>query len=433
MRDKIENFRIKYAIIFTILIYSCTLNKIFCFLVFVLGVYIVLKHEFEMVFPLFMFMMPMSSIFKTSAGGTSYFTYLELLLVAVYLLRNKVKIRKTELWILFFCGYIVVTQILNGAFSITITIKMIVYLFLISIVTTTEIGKIHKACFMMFIMGLIISSLMGLINIPGFHVSEFITVKTELVQGDEYNRFAGLYGDPNYYSVNLIIALTLLVVLYLKDEIKFFQCIIFSTVLMYFAALTVSKSALLMLCFPILMLLYVFYKKDNFFGIVFVIAIIGIAILLLTNNQTGIFTRVINRLSRANTDITSGRTELWKMFIAYLEDNPVQLLFGRSIAHYMLNGHVAHNTYIDIVYELGIFGGILFIALLVCIVRSSKDNSYKKNLINYSIILIIVIMYTFLSELQYFDPPFHIILASMVLNLGMHVDTTKNRKINFVR
>lgn len=427
MRDKIENFRIKYAIIFTILIYSCTLNKIFCFLAFVLGVYIVLKYKFEMVFPLFMFMMPMSSIFKTSAGGTSYFTYLELLLVVVYLLRNKMEIRKTELGIIFFCSYIIITQILNGAFSITITIKMVAYLFLISLANTTEIRKIYKACFMMFIMGLIISSLMGLINIPGFHVSEFITIKTELVIGDEYGRFAGLYSDPNYYSINLIIALTLLVVLYLKDEIKFFQCIILSSVLIYFAALTVSKSALLMLCFPILMLLYVFIKKGNFFGIVFVIAIISGAILLLTNNQTGIFTRVISRFSNANTDITSGRTELWKMFVAYLKDNPVQLFFGRSVGHYTLNGHVAHNTYIDIIYELGIFGGILFIALLVCIVRSSNDNSYKKNLINYSIIAIILIMYTFLSELQYFDPPFHIILASMVLNLNMRTDTAKNR------
>lgn len=422
MRDRIKDYRLKYAIIFTILIYSCTLNRIFCYMAFILGAYLVFKYEFEMVLPLFMFIMPMSTIFKTSAGGTSYFTYLELLLVVVYLVRNKLRIRKPELGILFFGGYIIITQIFNDSFSIAMTIKMIVYLFLISIATNIEIKKIYRPCFMMFIMGLIVSSIMGLINIPGFQVREFIAIKTDLVLGGVYDRFAGLYGDPNYYTINLIIALSLLIILYLKNEIKLFQCIVLSAVLIYFAALTVSKSALLMLCFPALMLLYVFIKKKNVFGIVFIIIIMSSAVLLLMNNQIGIFAGVINRLSNTNTDITSGRIELWKLFFEYLQNNPIQFLFGRSIAYYMLNGHVAHNTYIDIVYELGIFGGIIFICLLVYIVRGSKVNFQKKSLINYSIIAIIIIMYTFLSEFQYFDPPFHIIMAAMVLNLGMKTD-----------
>lgn len=419
MQNKVRNLRIKYAIIFTILIYSCTLNKAFCYLAFILGIYVIFKHEFEIILPLFMFIMPMSTIFKTSAGNSSFFTYLELLLVAVYLFRNNFKIKKTELGILFFGSYIIIMQAFNNAFSITMTIKMITYLFLISIATNIRIIKNYKSYFLMFIAGLIFSSFIGLINIPGFHVHEFITIKTDLVAGGAYRRFAGLYGDPNYYSINLIIALCLLIILYLKNEIKFIWCIILSILLIYFVALTVSKSALLMLCFPALILIYVFMKKRNFFWAILMLVMIMIGVLLLINNQIGIFSGVMNRLSNTNTDITSGRIELWKFFIEYFKNNPIQLLFGRSIAHYMLDGHVAHNTYIDIIYELGIIGGLLFITLLICIVRASKNNLKRKCLLNYSIITIIIIMYAFLSELQYFDPPFHIIIAALVLNLDM--------------
>lgn len=420
MQNRADNLRIKYAIVFAPLIYACTLNRIFCYIAFVLGVYVIFKCEFEVILPLFMFLMPMSTIFKPSAGAASYFTYLELLFVILYFIRNNFKIRKIEIGIFLFGFYIVIMQMLNGSFSATITIKMIVYLFLISIATYTCDENNYKAYFTMFISGLILSSFMGLIEIPWFHVHDFIVIKTDAVLGGSYNRFAGLYGDPNYYSINLIIAISLLIILYLKKEIKIQWCILISALLVYFAALTVSKSALLMLCFPALLLFCVFIKQKNIIGSVGVIFAVIIFVWMIIDNRIGIFSAVLNRLSNTNTDITSGRIELWRLFFDYFNENPLNVFFGRSVAYYTLDGHVAHNTYIDIIYELGIVGGSLLIFLLGGIVKSARTiYQNRRILINYSILAIIIIMYAFLSELQYFDPPFHLILAGLVLNLEM--------------
>lgn len=421
MQGKAEELSIKYAVAFAALIYACTLNRVFCFLAFALGVYVILKYEFEVVLPLFMFIIPMSTIFKPSASSSSYFTYLELLLVLIYFIRNGFNIKKVELGILFFGSYIILIQGFNGGFSPTTTIKMIFYLFLISITLEQVSESNYKLYLIMYIFGLIVSSIMGLVEIPGFHVHDFITVKVDTVVGDSYNRFAGLYGDPNYYSINIIIAISLLIILYLKKEISLFWSVLLSAVLVFFAAMTVSKSALLMLCFPVFLLIYALIKRKNFLGTVIVLLAMSGFVWMIMRNRISIFLPVLNRLLNKNTDITSGRIDLWKLFFNYFKENPTKIWFGRSIAHYTLENHVAHNTYIDIVYELGIIGGVFLFVLLAGCVRTSKRLFHRRTLINYSIIAIIAIMYSFLSELQYFDPPFHIIIAGIVLNLDMGV------------
>jgi O-antigen ligase len=78
----------------------------------------------------------------------------------------------------------------------------------------------------------------------------------------------------------------------------------------------------------------------------------------------------------------SGRLELWTVGVRMIEANPVNGVgtgqFALSSVHYLLRPglfesgtfilstpKVAHNTYLNVVAELGIVGGVLFVAILV--------------------------------------------------------------------
>jgi O-antigen ligase len=108
------------------------------------------------------------------------------------------------------------------------------------------------------------------------------------------------------------------------------------------------------------------------------------------------------------------------MYTEYLIKNINVGLFGAGVGCPILNEKAAHNTYIDVFYHLGAFGGLLLAAILIAISEQSRKIAIKRSIMNYSVIICIVIMYFFLSELFYFDPPFHIYLAITVLNTPMN-------------
>lgn len=149
---------------------------------------------------------------------------------------------------------------------------------------------------------------------------------------------------------------------------------------------------------------------------------------VLGKGNEGILNVVLDRFKVASGDInklTTGRFNLWSTYWKYLWNNPRSFLCGEGIGASLLNGKGPHNVYVEILYHLGAIGGILLLCILRQISRLiSRWN--KKNIMNYSILLCIIIMYFFLSELFYFDAPFHLCIAFVVLN--MNLDVTEQDK-----
>ena len=117
----------------------------------------------------------------------------------------------------------------------------------------------------------------------------------------------------------------------------------------------------------------------------------------------------------------------------FFSNSPVNLVFGTGLGEQLVNGGGAHNTYIDFIYYLGITGTIGFFVVISQIIKLNVT-SIRRNFLNYSIVLLLIIMYFFLSELQYFDLPFHISLALMVYNMDQRNDcypqfTATNREL----
>lgn len=400
-----------------LLILLGTRSPVFTLLALGLGAVGIVAFDTGKILCIMFFALPFSTIFKLSAG-TSFFTYWELLFTIMYFVKKNFRCTRREIGIFLFTLLLAANQCLHGTLDVTMTLKFFSYLIILTAIANYSFEDENKTVFLCYITGYIMSSFSMLLDGVLFNVRPYVNVKLERVNGEYITRFAGLYGDPNYYVVNIIISMVLLVILFGKKQIRFVHAVILMIPLVVFTAMTGSKSGLLMLAPVAAFFIYqCFVRRHYFFGVLSTI-LAGVAAVMIFSGEIELFSKVLARLFNGSGGLTSGRADTtWYRYLIYFSEAPLRMVFGRSIAFYDLDGIIAHNTYIDLLYELGIVGAVWLIAIIWKSYRCTVK--IRKNLLNYSVLLVILAMYFFLSELQYFDPPFHIALAIKVLHMEL--------------
>ena len=409
---------LSFAVCFAIV--AGTFNSIFSYLALVVSaISIVLLNEDDAIC-FMMLIMSFANIFKSSPESQSFFTYL----VLFYVLWHFIKIRRISKALLTAIACLGVYLIFQIYFSINIlrTIKFVANLLFIYFAVSCSKPKNIRKMSVFYIIGVVVtSSLAALEIIP--NLTNYVGTKEMHIDGEAVARFTGMYADPNYYSINLIIALCLIVILSHKMLLGLLPSIGLSALLIFFAGMTTSKSAFLMLLFPLCFLLYSKLKKRRYL-VVFVVALLGvIAINLLFSGKIEIFNNVLARIDNASdvNSLTTGRSNIWISYCEFFLHNPISTLFGGGLGAQLVNGRAAHNTYIDLVYYLGIMGTALLVVVFGVLTKIRKSTA-KPNLLNYSIWICIGIMYFFLSELFYFDWAFHVTIAICILKMDMSSD-----------
>lgn len=429
---EIKSNKIRWALsaVLALLILFGTYRNVFSLAAFLICVLMLVFCDRETNLLQIFFIMPMANIFKLSPGVQSFFT----IIIIAYVVLHLVLPRKATFIVALFAVYVLVGQLLMGSFNLSRTIKLICNLLFLSSTLNGDVKIGHKETFLSYIVGNIVASVFGTMNSSTFKIESYIGVK-ELEEGagfgEDIIRFAGLYADPNYYTIGLIISLCLIVVLLFRKEINPVLAAAGGAAMVYFLIKTYSKSAIIMLVAVLCFLLYSFVLKKNYFMlIVFSVAALTVGILALTG-KIEIFDIIFARITDAGSaefdinEVTTGRFDLWITYVKYLIKNIRVALLGEGISSEILGSHAAHNTYIDIFYYLGVVGGALLFASLKSISEQSRHIIVKHNIMNYSVLICIAIMYFFLSELFYFDPPFHIFLGFMVLNLPLNKTDTE--------
>lgn len=422
-RKKIELSRSSsvwfWSVTVTLLILLGTRSLIFTLLAFALGAVGILAFDTGRVICVMFFVLPFSTIFKIG-GGTSLFTYWELLFAVMHFVKKGFKSTRPELGMILFTLFLVINQCLHGKLDMTVTMKFFAYFTLLTSAANHQFEDGNKTLFLCYITGYIASSFVMLLDGTLFHVAPYINVKIERVNGEYITRFAGLYGDPNYYVVNIIISMVLVIILFGKRRINIFHAAALAVPLIVFTAMTGSKSGFLMLAPVAAFFVYQCFADRHFFtGVLSILLLVSAGVMILAG-EVDLFSKVLSRLASETAGLTSGRADhTWNKYLVYFDENPLRLILGRSIAFYDLDGVVAHSTYIDLLYELGIVGTVWLLALIgrAC----GHTPARGRNLLNYSVLLVILAMYFFLSELQYFDTPFHIALALLVLHMDLRV------------
>lgn len=421
---KIASNKVRWAIstVFAVLILFGTYRNVFSLAAFLGCCLMIFFFDKESILLQLFFVMPMANIFKLSPGTQSFFTILLLLYVVLHLVLP----RRATMLVALFAIYVVVGELIAGQFQLFKTVKLICNLLFLSSILNGKVGIRHREVFLSYIVGNIVASVFGTMDSSFFKIESYTGVEAYGNPGaaEMVTRFTGLYTDPNYYSVGMVISLCLVVILFHRKELKMLPSLIFTVPIIYFLVITYSKSAIIMLLVPLFFISYSFYRKKNYPAMFILLFMAVIVVLLALSGQIPALEIIIDRFSVSDisgevdiNSLTTGRLDIWKLYIKHLIKNFRTAVFGCGIASDYVEGHASHNTYLESVYFLGAVGSTLLVTVLAVISKQSRRVNIKRNIMNYSIMICIVVMYFFLSELFYYDPPFHIFLAFMVLNL----------------
>lgn len=422
----IKSNKIRWAIsaVLALLILFGTYRNVFSLAAFLIfGLMLVFCDKETNLLQIF-FVLPMANIFKLSPGVQSFFT----IIILVYVILHLVLPRQATFIVALFAVYIVAGQLMAGDLNLFRAVKLVFNLLFLSSILNRETKIRNKELFLSYIIGNIVASVFGLMDSSFFKIESYIGTKSLGEPGQEeiVYRFTGLYADPNYYNVGIIISLCLAVILFYRKEINSLFLVLMSAPMIYFLILTYSKSALIMLLLPVCMFLYSLYRRRNYAAVIMSVFLIVALIVLVLSGQIDTFDIVLERISESETSegmdinaLTTGRFALWMNYIKHILNHLEVGVFGSSIAAGLVNSRASHNTYIDLIYYLGAIGTLLLFAILMVISKQSRTVAIKKNFINYSVTICMIVMYFFLSELFYFDPPFHIYIAISVLNMPL--------------
>lgn len=399
----------------TVLILLGTHTKLFSLVAFVICALEMLFDKTKFKLMLLTYLMLLAHIFKISPTGMSYFTFLMFIYIGLKVIEEKTLL----LSVIFFSVYMIGVQIGHSNVNINEDIKLIGNLLFIGyslaeLRSYTEKDK-ETLC-ITYIIAVIVSSFMRFFDSSFFNISAYTRpLKSEGYGAgvDRLVRFSGLYQDPNYYTVNLIIALCLIIILYYKGNTSKLFCVGTAGLILYFGTLTYSKSFLFILLLPLAVFMYANHSRGRTDVQVLSVLLLLVAVgLVLVSNPDYVFN--MTRRVESKDSITTGRADIWMGYLDYLYRHPAILLFGKGFAGKLLYDHASHNFYVEVLYYLGIFGWLL---LLIAIANSGLQFRPKRklNLMNFSVLLTILITYFFLSQLRSYELPIHFMLAYMVL------------------
>lgn len=368
------------------------------YMAFVLVSFYILLSTNEIAFSVMAFFMPFANIFKTSVNSTSLFTILTIILVVKLLFTCKVfRVPFFMVWL-----YLFAVQIFGCAGNIPILIKQALILLLIY-GYFNSCKRIPKELMVNLSLGLIISCFIANFSklIPGLSIY-MSSIKAYEISSDVL-RFTGLYSDPNYLSLVLIISCISLLIM-VKTKMLEKRYLILCAFLVYFGLFTISKSFYIMLVIVSVFYLILSIKRRQYGATLLFVFFAIIVIVFLIKSNPVLFDYFIKRLFYS-TDITTGRTEIWKQYISYFVSNPFQLIFGSGISASKFTT-VAHNTYIDFLYYYGIVNTFVF---FLGVYLALKGHIIKFRLQNLIPLICLIIMSFALSCLQMYDFAFLLI------------------------
>lgn len=366
--------------------------------------------------PMMLFYLPWSTIIKLSPSSISFVSVATLLVFIRMLFMQKNALVNKKIFLSIFGLFLIafLSKVFHGYGFSTSYIMFFVMLFAFSMIydrysdeTSFEIAVIF------FALGIILATLASIICAGNSNIYKYIVVMDDQYLG--VTRYCGFYSDPNFYAAQVIPAVgALLVIVTNKKEERLFSIILIIALIMC-GITSLSKSFLicLTLIFAIWLLSLVVTKPS-----MFLLALLLIVTSLFWVLSTGMFSDVIDQyLIRFggvtdSSSLTTGRSDLWKEYIDFLWDNPLEAILGQGFTS-VFNGvrKGSHNTIIQLIYQFGLIGMCFLFSWLLSF-RSSHHEKPKF----FMIVLLFVSCFSMWMGLDilFFDDFFLIIMLFSV-------------------
>ena len=364
-------------------------------------------------------LMPFANIFKLSPESMSLFTVLELFALLVFVFKcPKMKVT----------AFVSVSVLLVYIFLLSmnnlqiLTIIKVIVGFMLIYFATIYIKK-DDVRNIAYLLTISIAAMLLLCQHPGYfkYVEKYLSDLNYYVdssgQVTEMLRNSGFLGDPNYCAVLIIVALSLLCVLYYYKHIGV-EFWIFSAILIPLGFLTYSKSYFLCIAMlVVLLIVFVLFPKHKGWAIISIISL-GVVLSLSFSGKIEVLNMILLRFGE-NSDFTTGRGTLNQQYLSYIFENTKVLLLGEGICvdRYVGAHNNVHNIYIELFFKMGIIGSIIYLIILVSVFnKMSAVKSQKRKFVEYMPALFIAVMFGFLAGVLNYATPFYLIIAYVAFN-----------------
>jgi len=215
-----------------------------------------------------------------------------------------------------------------------------------------------------------------------FTIAEVLNIlDLDLVRVREDGRIGGTIGNANEFAAFLVVFLPAIVAIYLtaKGKMKYLAAVgAFLSCLAFLMA--VSRGAIVGLligsCFS------AFFLRSIIPATVMIRAATGAILLTTVVVVTGIAAGygeiLLDRISAFGGnkfEASSGRSMIWGRALSTMLEHPVSFITGFGWNSYDTDVHfrlATHNTYLDILYNLGIIGVSLFLVVAANVLRAAR-------------------------------------------------------------
>lgn len=335
---------------------------------------------------LLFFLMPYSADIQFSILGIPFMTVLQISYVIRFFYKTKWRLEKNTL---LFVIAITVLQLYSIAFCGENFIRLLTFILnimLFNCISHLQIdySTLHKL-YWFYAFGLLIALIAGVIRSSGFSDLSYV-------------RFQGIWTDPNFLGMFCVMSIVFLYrimkvekkIIWIAIPIMFFY--------IYCGYRTYSKTFSVAIAISLGLIVFELLKNNT--NLIIKICSAGVAlisfIIVLRNYVTAIFT-LRGDLFSAGIDWTNGRVGDIGTAIGKWTSDFGNILFGYGINNSYYYAAVAHNTYVELVVQLGIIGSLVFVVYLISIIVSNHICINKLKDTNTLSLIVILIYGTSLS------------------------------------
>lgn len=387
------------------------------------------------------FYLPWSPIMKLNSGSYTFYTIAIASFFLLLLFSNELfnKGILTIYNLLLMCTLFVYTMIIKLFLGYNLSFDYLMFLLMLILFPSYLLIYKKKISFevsvLFFSIGIVTSGFSSILLMEYPHMLEFIAISEWRAVG--LKRLSGFYGDANFYSAHILVAIGGLLLLIMRK--KFYDVILLFILvyfLIYLGFLSVSKMFLLVLISILILWFITVLIQKGMISTKLSIILTGIAGITFINSY-GVLTNSINmyliRFSMVSdlSSLTTGRSNILGDYYSFFIDNPGALLFGQGITNVYkgIISNAAHNTLIQIIYQFGMVGSVLIIIWIVQLCKlmnpSKKSSStHSGNYYIYIIILAVVCFVPWLSLDILFADEFFLITTLFLI--GKDYLTVKN-------
>lgn len=367
--------------------------------------------------------------------------YILLSILTLFLQKQGISKRLLLTYFLF-AFYTVAVTIVSGGNLIAVLGFVLNYSVLFCAILTLDDKAYFRRYTYIYVSGLLAASIVRLISYAIPEIDHFIEsmtiVNTVKTMNSISTRFTGLDLDPNYFSLQVLIAMACLLVLFNLDGKKEKKSIVLLVILAFFGILTYSKMFIITLIVFIMMTFVVFIRNNVKTAIKFssfIVIICGGALYFFYEKLFEIYWIRFFGSGISTDAITTGRVSSWSLFVNEILQNTKVFVLGAGFGTSFAKVKMAHTMYLSTPYYIGLIGIVLSVLYISSLYKVLRENVGIMNRPGFQILSINAIpLYIMLIAnigldsfvMDYF--PYHILLIMFALTMSKSKGAIMNER-----